>query len=54
MSGEAREPSDLKKGLGSGAVFVARNKFAVLDKARQVSSCSLARRQHGDSHTHAY
>ncbi|KAJ3292189.1 hypothetical protein HK104_005514 [Borealophlyctis nickersoniae] len=34
-SGEAREASDVKKGSGNSAVFVARNRFAVLDKQHQ-------------------
>ena len=29
-------PSDGKKGAGSSAIFVARNRLAVLDKAGQV------------------
>ncbi|KAG8529414.1 uncharacterized protein KY384_006051 [Bacidia gigantensis] len=31
----AMEPTDVKKGLGSSAVFVARNRFAVLNSANQ-------------------
>ncbi|KAI8815074.1 coatomer WD associated region-domain-containing protein [Cladochytrium replicatum] len=33
--GDARDASDVKKGSGNSAVFVARNRFAVLDKTQQ-------------------
>ncbi|CAG8819946.1 19700_t:CDS:10, partial [Gigaspora margarita] len=35
FSGEPREASDGKRGPGTSAIFIARNRFAVLDKARQ-------------------
>lgn len=37
FSGEPREVStDGKRGAGNSAIFIARNRFAVLDKTRQV------------------
>lgn len=35
LNGDAREPSDVKRGAGQNAVWVARNRFAVLDKQNQ-------------------
>jgi len=35
FNGEPREASDGKRGPGTSAIFIARNRFAVLDKARQ-------------------
>jgi hypothetical protein len=32
------EPQDVRRGSGIAAVFLARNRFAVLDKNRQVSN----------------
>jgi len=37
FSGDPREVStDGKRGAGNSAIFIARNRFAVLDKTRQV------------------
>ena len=42
FSGEPREAlNDSKRGSGASAIFIARNRFAVLDKTRQVNCLSF-------------
>jgi len=46
-AGEVKDSSaEGKKGPGSSVVFVARNRFAVLDKANQVSALEINSRIH--------